>query len=292
MSGAKIYLESYLDVCKKQDIPEVQAVIEILRAEASSTWTGVFEEALIDLDEQLDAIDDVAPDEATDELLLVAVFQTLSNLARRATVRSGIQIASARRLFDLGARLSGGGAIDFTRPRAAGFLQAANTDLDFWLSRRVQERREDVLSALRDYRLLGDRRALADALRELLGDEKGLYSLIVTDTWAYRKVNEGAVIAADQEAATVELVASNNPPTGPDARTTPFCRGIHGTALRTEVLMAQIAGYYEAVEQEDADAAKEAWPLLRGEEATLVGGATVERVIQDRGLGLPPYHFF
>ncbi|HCT45574.1 MAG TPA: hypothetical protein DF699_10200, partial [Phycisphaerales bacterium] len=78
MSGAKIYLDSYLDTCKKQDIPEVQAVIEILRAEASSTWTGVFEEALIDLDEQLDAIDDVAPDEATDELLLVAVFQTLS----------------------------------------------------------------------------------------------------------------------------------------------------------------------------------------------------------------------
>ena len=292
MGSVNDFVDSYLTTCQKQDIPEVQAVIEILRAEARNVWTSTFQEALVDLEEQLDTVDNVASEAQGDELLLSAVFQTFANLARRATLRSGLQTVSARRLYNLGSRLSGGAEIDFSRPRAAGFLQAANTDLDFWLSRRVHERREDVLDALREYRALPDRRALAEALRAIIGDESGAYALIVVDTWAYRKVNEGAVIAADQEANVSELVAINNPPTGPDKRTTPFCRNIHNTAIRTEVLLAQIAAYYEAVEEEDVEAAKEMWPLLEREEATLLGGVTVEQVINDRGLGVPPYHFF
>lgn len=143
--------------------------------------------------------------------------------------------------------------------------------------------------------------AAIEALSEATRDNGGAVSTVVTDAWAYRQANIGVVLAA-QEAGIKTLVAFNNPPPGPDERTTPFCRWVHEKVIRIDRAVRQVARF-EAAALAGQDPA-EVWPYinqsgkaLREARAELSADrrgapAATEEVFRRHfvNAGLPPYH--
>lgn len=140
------------------------------------------------------------------------------------------------------------------------------------------------------------------ALRAATRDNGGAVSTVITDAWAYRQANIGAVLAA-QEAGIKTLVAFNNPPPGPDERTTPFCRWVHEKIIRVDRAVRQVARF-EAAALAGQDPA-EAWPFIP-QSAKALREARAELSADRRGApahndevfrrhfvnaGMPPYHY-
>lgn len=123
-----------------------------------------------------------------------------------------------------------------------------------------------------------------EALESALDADAGRMHPLV-ESWGYRWFNVGTFAAARQAGfSTLEI--RNNPPFGPDSRTTPFCIYAHGKRIPLARAEASVATYNAAVRRANPLALPETWRLLTREEATRGDfPALLEQ------LGLPPYHF-
>lgn len=109
---------------------------------------------------------------------------------------------------------------------------------------------------------------------------------VLADAWAYRVFNVGRYLAMKDQSVR-EYVAYNNPPRGPDARTTPFCRAIHRRVVKVERIEKSLGDYLAAVRANDRGLAFRSFPL-----STLSRVETAADFRKVRGLaGLPPYHY-
>lgn len=108
------------------------------------------------------------------------------------------------------------------------------------------------------------------------------------DSWAYRWFVTGQFEALS--ASGVELVrVVNNPPFGPDERTTAFCRWVHGRIKSVRQLRARVQRQVEAALAGDVSALQANAPFIDPEIARR--GTEDEFAAFFRTAGLPPFHF-
>ena len=109
---------------------------------------------------------------------------------------------------------------------------------------------------------------------------------VIADAWAYRVYNVGRYLAM-RDRQVREFVAYNNPPLGPDSKTTRFCRSIHRKVVKVERIEKSLDDYLAAVKAGDRTLAHRSFPM-----STLGKVKTAEDFSRVRGLaGLPPYHY-
>lgn len=108
------------------------------------------------------------------------------------------------------------------------------------------------------------------------------------DSWAYRWFVIGQFEALDQSGVEIVRIV-NNPPFGPDEKTTAFCRWVHGRVKSMRRIRARVQTQIEASLGGDAGALKSNWPFLDPEIARR--GSELEFASFFRTAGLPPYHF-
>jgi hypothetical protein len=104
-----------------------------------------------------------------------------------------------------------------------------------------------------------------------------------------RWYNVGSFLALAPVGRAVILVAFNNPPVGPDRRTTPFCRWVHGRVVSVSRARQQVDAYVGAALEGDVEGMLRAWPLLSDEIAH--AGSTAGFQARFASLGLGPYHW-
>jgi hypothetical protein len=178
---------------------------------------------------------------------------------------------------------------------ATRVAQPATLDLTFWIGRTAEATAGMEAQFLRTLRAFIDdptqrshagRLALVRRLREiLLTGRTGIRAGV--DLWAYRWYNIGIVEGAAMHGSE-ELVIFNNPPSGPDAKTTPFCRWVHGRRITVRKVRQQRDAYLNAIRKGDVVAAKRVWPILHDTQRM----SEEEFAAAFEGLSAPPYHFF
>lgn len=305
----------------KADIPEVAAITAIITPLAEAHWEGVAGDAIAELEAGLLALEDELPTPDIDALArddrrrgllreLVAAFLLSLQVgisapfspARQEAVRS-----ASRRLALQGAR-SLGLTLDPSQGPAQAAIAASERDLIVILQGRLSGRLRGVEAHVTEFLTNRAARTLAPAaplptltgaatsrqawrtqLRGLLGLEGAPWVPQSVDVWAYRWFNVGAFLGARQ-AGVSTLIAVNNPPAGPDARTTPFCRFVHGRVISIGRAQLQVDRYVRASLQADGDGMMSAWPLLSSRAARNGDAQDFQRSFVS--LGLPPYHFF
>lgn len=127
-----------------------------------------------------------------------------------------------------------------------------------------------------------DRRDWVETLARDLSVPRQLTQTIV-DTWAYRWYGLGAMMAERARGQTA-IVAYNNPPSGPDSKTTPFCRWVHQRVIRIETTIRRIGRYRDLLQRgQDIEAFDEFWSFDTPDRAP-----DFRRHFAD--VGMPPYH--
>ena len=163
----------------------------------------------------------------------------------------------------------------------------------FWLNHRYDPRMPKIKTTLtellRQYKKgMKGLDAAVQGLKEVLEAGAANQSKIIAEAWAIRAVNLSTLDAADQLKIEA-LIVFNNPPKGPDGRTTPFCRHIHGKSINVQRALKMVEDYYKAVADDDIDAAKDAWPMVSSEVAN-GDEAAFRKAVAELRIGLPPYH--
>lgn len=304
-----VALAAHRVCCKAdKDIPAVQAFVHVATPLAESHWRRVVEGAMRDLElrmrdltedlglERVDALTIGRRDDLEKALLVLLASLYAALLSRAAAPPTppvqDVLAAAGRGLLEVGAQAVGL-PLDFTMPTAGTLPSEALDDLLLVLRGRLTTRRTQVTTALRAFLTRKDLRdgtglaAWRAEIRALLGGSTGDWLPQTVDAWAYRTYNIGGFQAMkDAGVQVIRLV--NNPPHGPDGRTTPFCRLIHNRIVPMERVEAQVRRYHDAVQADDAGAAARAWPLrfFTGSEPLGELEALAVRA------GLPPYHFW
>jgi hypothetical protein len=275
------------------DIPSVQNQIDLLTPmlleEYDDQTESTLDAMLLDLEDFLAE----EPEEDDHTFFISALW--LSTLRDMGTIDPEVERAA----LIAGRTLTRSGATEVGAPLTGVLREIAQPsadDLAFWYRRVLVTDsgiRVDFERLLRDF-LAGDRGtaarlSLIENLRQLL--LRGRRSVVVAlDLWAYRWHSIGAFEGlVNQYGPDANIVAFNNPPTGPDAKTTPFCRWVHGQVIEVKKARRQIQAFLDAVGARDATAAMEAWPILSSTEAS---GEGVSFEVSFRRQALPPYHFF
>lgn len=125
------------------------------------------------------------------------------------------------------------------------------------------------------------KRALNEAFHESFAQSEG-----IVDTWAYN-VRATAALHTAEKFGLRELVAVNNPPTGPDERTTAFCRWVHKKVIRLDGSWRKnLKAYFDAVQDDDPESAQKARPV-RAFKKTEGPNAFRQHFAH---VGLPGYH--
>ena len=313
--------------CLKQDIPEVEAVIAALTPRLEQWWVEAIEEILrrgdllLGLEEitatplpEIDALSGRTPDGRTRldiEAELVRLLQRQIEEAVSAfSAALAQEVAEGRDTLLLDAALALGLSLEASQLRALeerlGPLRAgAVADLETLMRGRVLTRRPEIQRTLQRLARTRTRpraglgaagpavttQSLREELRALLGAASPKqWITFVADQWSYRWFNIGQFLAARDEGFTL-FQAFNNPPTGPDNRTTPFCRWIHGRSIDVGRAEDQIRRHVRASLAGDIDGLMRNWPLLRPDLANdRSEGAEVRFALALRNVGLPPYH--
>lgn len=105
-----------------------------------------------------------------------------------------------------------------------------------------------------------------------------------SDIWAYRWFAIGGVAGTSVREDARTLIYFNNPPAGPDGRTTPFCRWVHGRTAPAEDRQSQAAAYVVRI-LSGKDGFLRA-PLVGNDETS---SREFARHLSD-SIGLPPFH--
>lgn len=302
-------LAAHDECCKgDKDIVAVSAFLHISTPLATSHWQRVVDAAMRDLElrmreladdlglERIDALTVGRRDDLEKALLLLLGSLYAALLSRAAAppapATQSILAAAGRGLLEVGAEAVGL-PLDLTMPTLGTLPNEALDDLLLILRGRLTTRQQEVSTALRAFLTRRDLRqgagltAWRAEIRTLLGGGTSDWVPQAVDAWAYRWFNIGG-FEAMRESGVTALRLVNNPPHGPDGRTTPFCRLIHGRILQMAPLEAQVRRYRQAVQDDDAGAAMRAWPLhpFTGREPRSELDALAQRA------GLPPYHFY
>ena len=293
MSYQRVETQAVFDACcsiSKQDIPQVEGVIDLVLLMLEELWPDIVEN-LVDIavgrlggvPEPLDSEED---SEAVEDFVLALVGALELRLGLVLPLEGQeIILAAVERLL-LAGGVSIGAAVGLGAATAAGLPQLGLGDLEFSLRGRVQLRRQEIgdligealTSAEPAGELIGDR------LRQLLGIQTKMWLPFVVDQWAYRWFNVGTFEGAQQKGIKA-LVAFNNPPRGPDGKTTPFCFWVHKRAISIGRVRAQLDVFERAVRNNNIRLAIRAWPLL-----TTTDGSPTDFANFFLSSGLPPYH--
>lgn len=294
-----------LDPLRKEhgDVPEVEAAKVLLATMIERMWYARVYEAFRQLAPLLDDIPArVRSDRETEDLALAlygALYRRIS--LPMPTVEAESVRRVSRLLLTDGGRTVVGRAGDVSLPSHVGLVPEAllplrgEQDLETLLVGRLIERREEVL---REFRYWVTQPAIRtdawfETLRNLLGagqdGEPATPSFWIPtkalDQWAYRWYSIGAYAQAARRGQALYYV--NNPPNGPDERTTTFCRWIHGRAVDMQQADGQIALLFQAAQMGSYSLLKSAWPMQ-----TFGKGATTAEfeLALDRG-ALPGFHW-
>ena len=314
-----------VDCLCKQDIPEVLAVVRIVEPMADAHWREAAGEASRELERQLEALEDQVGTPDVDVLaaatsdsdrrrilstLTAAFLLTLTTRvaapfspARQSAIREASSLLVRRGAASLGLPL------DPARPGTQEALAAAERDLQLLLRGRLEQRIQEAEGLLQEF--LTSRAARTPAtgrlaplqagtlpnleqwrerLRAVLGLTGRPWLPQTVDVWAYRWFNVGSFLAVDARPSGLgALLAVNNPPAGPDPRTTPFCRHVHGRVVSMSRARQQVDRYVQASLQGDVDGVIRSWPLLTDREASK--GTAAQFTVRFQQLGLPPYHW-
>ncbi len=295
------------------DIAEVQAIIALLEPQLLGFWAVIVREALEDLLERLQALDDQLPTSAVDVLviedkrrddlkeeLLLAFFLLIESRVVQPPSR-GLQRALREGIAELltdGARSVGA---TFPTATAAGTLlpPVAEADILMLLRGHLQRSKPELLIHLEDFlenRLAREKiqtvavEGSISSLNEWIDKARKILSITgetfipqVVDMWAYRWYSIGAFTGA--KTLGVKALRLQNPL---DRKTTPFCRWVHGRLISIERAESQIEEYAKAVGKGDLDAAMAAWPMTRFKSSAGIN----DFAHRFEELGLPPYHFY
>lgn len=113
-----------------------------------------------------------------------------------------------------------------------------------------------------------------------LGEAAPRYFSAAADAFAYRWYSMGALAAA-AAAGIEELQYLNNPPAGPDARTTPLCRSLHGRRFTVSVSSESALEYLQSISRYGHGFTNSAFVPADAEWPASLGPP---------GLGIPPFH--
>jgi hypothetical protein len=304
--------------------PDVEAIAALVYAAYRRRWREVSADAVQAMIDEVRALADELPTPDVDVLVaerdrqrildaivaaLVLALEQRASAPPPASLAAVVRSASGR-LAALGAQAAGL-TLDPGLPDVQRALAAAERDLPLLVGGRVaahQDEIEAVAEAMLTSRtartpstsgvasgvtsgvpaLPGAPMTLQDAqmaLAEALGADGGAWLADAVWAWAYRWNSVGAFLAARE--AGVALYVWNNPPRGPDTRTTPFCRWVHGRRIAMGRASLQVDLYVRAVMMGDTDAAMRAWPLdLRPDR-----GGPERWALNYAQMGLPPYHW-
>jgi len=282
----------------KQDIPEVERRIHAVLSPFSEQYDRNTDEALdvalLLLLAEGGVLVPGAEAEHIADTVLLEMQRALQQLPR--TINATARVAGRQLL------VAGGRFIGLTlpsSPETRALSDRAGDDMEFWFRRAFRDRaaveqmRSWILEFLTDpkHRTGTGRLLWVQQARAFI--EQGRTGLkAAADLWGYRWFNLGLLKTHEAEAArnpSLRLIAMNNPPFGPDSRTTPFCRWVNGRTISVERAQEQVVDYFSAIDDGDAEAAKAARPLLSASEAT-GGTGGFEEVFSE--LGMPPYHYF
>lgn len=262
---------------KAGGVPKVEAVIDVLSPMFVLHWRQQSEAAIREIERR--------NREAFNRDTVVAV---LASLTLRLEVIRGSDVALAEEIVDalfLAGQQAGGLLGDGLAPFLEGLdaRAAAVDDLRLILAGKAREVRGAARRALEaqvvqitspaDARL-----ALRLTLQEAFGAD-GAWLRTAVSNWAYRWYG-AAVAAAAQAQGFTRLRAVNNPPVGPDQRTTPFCIWAHGREIvgGTGAVLTQFTLYIQAVREGDDGAVQRLMPF--NDQAPRSGVLTAP----------PPYH--
>jgi hypothetical protein len=313
--------------CLKQDIPEVEAVIAALVPRLEEWWVEAIEDILrrgdlmlgvesilanpltdiealagntpdgrsrIDIERELerllvrqlrDAVTSFAP------VLAAEVEEARDSLLADAALALGLSLTTEQ-LGAIEARLG---------PLRAGAVRDLETLMVGRIDTRTPQVREAVASlvrgSVRPRAGLGREEASA-VVQTLRGELKAILGAasprqwvpFVADQWSYRWFNIGQYVTARDNGLTL-IRAMNNPPRGPDAKTTAFCRWVHGRVIDVGRADDQIREHVRASLAGDIGRLMSNWPLLSSQIAE-DDSETAEAsfALNFRRLGLPPYH--
>lgn len=300
-------------LCAKADIPEVQAIIRLLDPILQQELRAIAQDVYRTLLQRLAALSDSMGAADIDALVqagprrdrvLEAIL--LSLIAEIETNYSTIITGEARqRTIEAIDALFAFAASDVGFPQEAANLavlrQAALNHLDILLRDSVVGQREAVRNLLEGYLTSAITRApAAGALSAAAGDsgmsramfETALARILapattaalVVDAWAYLWQNIAAVeVATDAGVRAFEANAVR------DARTTAFCRWVHGRIIPMSRARPQIEALTQAALRRDSAELLALWPFIDPEVAR--NGNELQFETFFRKAGLPPYHF-
>ncbi|CAK9074188.1 Band 7 protein CG42540 [Durusdinium trenchii] len=315
-------------LCVKQEIPEVEAIIRLLQRPVRTHLEDLGSAILADIEERLSGFEERlgAPSvdllaeagEDRDELLATLLAGLLLTLDHAAVTPfpgrlERVLEAAVDRLLDQGAqslqtRIEGPrralirqGAVNELRTLLQWTLLSRRNDaqalMELFLTSRAARRPAERLEAVRPLQDIDqpqNREEWLIVFASTLGTEASVQprAAATLDQWAVRWYVAGQLEGLlTQDALTLRIIAFNNPPDGPDTKTTPFCRWVHGRTINLRRARAQIDRQIRLANAGDAEGLIENWPLLpsnvsrgREEEQEMAWTQFFRRA------GLPPYH--
>jgi hypothetical protein len=282
------------------DIPEVQAVIDLLTPRLAAWWDTEMERAIAAVQQEINrAIDDGEIDRYDEDAILElagALYIILvSGTAGQPAAGTDGSLRNSTAFLHRAGLLSIPGAAP--RPPSWNFSVpvVGHEDILLQLRGRLTTRQDEVTGLLAELVSARTRQDDVNATAALLGVSAALglrdqtWVRSTTDAWAYRWYNIGGFDEADrrvEQGFAANIVAVNNPPTGPDERTTRFCRWVHGRVLARKRIRRGVEEFAAAVLRGQERKARQFSRLLSSEDARQLGSKS-----QLAKLGLPPYHW-
>lgn len=219
------------------------------------------------------------------------VLAFLSGLVGYTTSRGQRAIAEGARYLAAGGAVAlapsageTGLMLEILRTRPAAFL-GATRDYAGLLDLSIENRINQIASGIAT-EMSGPVLSTSNLIDEITDDNRAVVTAL--DQWAYRWRNVGAGMIS--EITGRPLIAFNNPPFGPDIRTSSFCRWAHGRELSSLTVTEQISASGPGGSPK---AIRKAWPFVGNFPVGARAKDFHRRYLQmmPGGLGLPPYHF-
>lgn len=285
--------DAVVDACcqlSKQDVPEVEAVIDVVLPILEELWPDTADNLVQIALERVGGLErplQADEDSTALEDLVLAILGALELRLGLVLPLEGQQavLAATERLLAAGGA-SVGATPSLAAVGTAGLPQTGLGDLELALRGRLQLRRQEVAQVLREAVLSAEPVATFEGrLQELLGRATAGWLPFVVDTWAYRWFNVGAFVGGRQQGVGAFRIF-NNPPAGPDERTTPFCWWVHQKLVPVSRVETQLVEMERAIRGNNIRLAMRAWPLWRTDDGT----TPTDFANFFLRAGLPPYH--
>ncbi|MBL4769489.1 MAG: hypothetical protein JKY94_17585 [Rhodobacteraceae bacterium] len=283
----------YTTALRKEDIPAVEVEITLMQEAVSRLWEEGVVAVMAELLATLARIRQIRDDEYNQDVV-VSIIASLFRNFQGDTFNKELFGGAAGRAILAGAESTGIEGFG----RTAQFFRLTGEvedDLTYWVRNRFREREQRIKDAVRGWALLpGSKReemelVILDNVRAVVSDPDGHVSRYIVDLWAYRAFNQGVVHAAASKGIASAYLFNNPKGGGPDQKTTPFCRGVHGMQISVPKMVERWTEYKEEQRGGSYEGVKLAAPLLSFEES-LLEGEEARAKIKSGKFGYPPFH--